>query len=116
MDGVVTRQEMAPSNEPGQSTLTITGEDLSVLMDIVEMPFMRYPNMTEVAIVNVVLAKYAVFGIVPAVVPPIFTDVPIMTERIPTQTGTDLEYIKLLARRNSYVFFVNPGPVPGTST
>ena len=28
MDGVVTRQELAPSSEPGQSTLTITGEDL----------------------------------------------------------------------------------------
>ena len=35
MDGIVTRQEMQPSNEPGQSTLTITGEDLSVLMDVV---------------------------------------------------------------------------------
>jgi hypothetical protein len=37
MDGIVTRQELAPSNEPGQSTLTITGEDLSVLMDVVDM-------------------------------------------------------------------------------
>ena len=27
MDGVVTRQEVAPSSEPGQSTLTCTGED-----------------------------------------------------------------------------------------
>ena len=43
MDGIVTRQELAPSNEPGQSTLTVTGEDLSVLMDIVQMPFMRFP-------------------------------------------------------------------------
>jgi hypothetical protein len=115
MDGVVTRQEMSPSNEPGQSTLTITGEDLSVLMDIVEKPFMRYPNMPEAAIVNVVLAEYAAFGIVPAVVPPILTDVPLATDRIPTQTGTDLEYIKLLARRNAYVFFIDPGPAPGTS-
>jgi hypothetical protein len=36
MDGIVTRQELSPSSEPGQSTLTITGEDLSVLMDVVE--------------------------------------------------------------------------------
>ena len=34
MDGVVTRHELTPSNEPGQSTLTVTGEDLSVLMDL----------------------------------------------------------------------------------
>ena len=44
-DGVITRQELAPSNEPGKSTLTITGEDLSLLMDLVEMPFMRFPGM-----------------------------------------------------------------------
>ena len=44
MDGMVTRQELTPSNEPGQSTLTITGEDLSVVMDVVEMNFMRYPG------------------------------------------------------------------------
>jgi hypothetical protein len=116
MDGIVTRQEITPSNEPGQSTLTITGEDLSVLMDIVEMPFMRYPNMTELAIVNSVIARYGAFGIVPAVTPPIFTEVPSMSERIPTQTGTDLAYVKLLASRHGYVFFINPGPVPGTST
>src|SRR5215510_11844812 len=32
MDGMITRQEVAPSNDPGQSTLTVTGEDLSVVM------------------------------------------------------------------------------------
>jgi hypothetical protein len=115
IDGVVTRQEIAPSNEPGQSTLTITGEDLSVLMDIVEMPFMRYPNMPEPAIVDVVLAKYAFLGIVPAVIPPLFFSIPLITGRIPTQTGTDLEYVKLLARRCGHVFFIKPGPAPGAN-
>ena len=37
MDGVATQQEMSPSNEPGQSKLTITGEDLSVLMNVIEI-------------------------------------------------------------------------------
>ncbi len=115
MDGVVTRQEIQPSNDPGESTLTITGEDLSVLMDVVEMPFMRYPGMPEVARVNLILAKYAVFGVIPAVIPPIFTDVPDPTRRIPAQTGTDLQYIKLLAQRHGYVFYVEPGPAPGAS-
>src|SRR5215813_4281116 len=35
MDGIITRQEVAPGNGPGGSKLTVTGEDLSVLMDIV---------------------------------------------------------------------------------
>src|SRR6185503_6236540 len=36
MDGVITQQQMSPSNEPGQSTLTITGEDLTRLMDLTD--------------------------------------------------------------------------------
>jgi hypothetical protein len=115
MDGIVTRQELSPSNDPGQSKLTITGEDLSVLMDVVEMPFMRFPGMPEIARVYAILAKYAVLGIVPVAIPPIFNDVPIPTEKIPTQTGTDLQYIKLMASRHAYVFYVEPGPAPGSS-
>jgi hypothetical protein len=115
MDGIITRQELAPGNEPGASTLTVTGEDLSVLMDVVEMPFMRYPGMPAAARVALALSKYAAFGIVPLVIPPLFNDVPIPTERIPAQTGTDLAYIKQLAAMNGYVFYVEPGPAPGSS-
>lgn len=115
MDGVVTRQDMQPSNEPGKSMLTVTGEDLSLLMDLVEMPFMRYPAMPEVAQLYAVLAKYAVLGIAPIVLPPIVMDIPNPIESIPTQTGTDLEYIRQHAQRCGYVFYVEPGPAPGTS-
>jgi hypothetical protein len=38
MDGIVTGQELA-GGEPGQSTLTVTGEDLSVLMMGTKRPF-----------------------------------------------------------------------------
>ncbi len=115
MDGIVTRQEVAPGNEPGASTLTVTGEDLSVLMDVVEMPFMRYPGMPAAARVSLALSKYAAFGLVPLVIPPLFNDVPMPTERIPAQTGTDRAYIKRLAAMNGYVFYVEPGPAPGSS-
>src|ERR1700733_13856833 len=37
MDGIVPRQELQPSSDPGKSTLTITGEDLSILMDVVNI-------------------------------------------------------------------------------
>ncbi|MCP4659237.1 MAG: hypothetical protein GY856_27825, partial [bacterium] len=33
MDGVITRQQLAPSNDPGASTLTVDGVDVSALMD-----------------------------------------------------------------------------------
>jgi hypothetical protein len=111
MDGVVTRHEMQPGNQPGQSTLTITGEDLSVLMDVVELrvPFVGMP---EVARINLILAKYAAFGVVPMVVPPPVFSVDSPTSRFDTQDGTDRDYVKALAQQSGYVFFVEPGPLP----
>lgn len=115
MDGIVTRHELAPSNSPGQSTLTITGEDLSVLMDIVEMPFMRYPATPAIGQIYLILAKYAAFGVIPLAIPPFINDVPIPTQKIPTHKGTDLAYLKKLAGEHGYVFYVEPGPLPGQS-
>ena len=115
MDGRVTRQELTPSSEPGQSTLTITGEDLSILMDVVEMPFMRYPATPDIGQIYAILAKYLVFGIVPLAIPPFINDVPLPTKKIPTHQGTDLAYLKKLANDHAYVFYVEPGPLPGES-
>lgn len=115
MDGIVTRQELTPSSEPGQSTLTITGEDLSVLMDVVEMPFMRYPATPSIGRVYLILAKYAALGIVPVAIPPFINDVPPPTGEVPTHKGTDLQYLKRLASDSGYVFYVEPGPLPGQS-
>ncbi len=114
MDGIITRQQIAPSNEPGKSTLTVTGEDLSVMMDIIQTRI-PWPAMPDFARVNVILAKYAMFGIVPVVIPS-----PVVTVRIPTegydiQTDTDLTYIKELARLSGYMFSIEPGPAPLTS-
>jgi hypothetical protein len=115
MDGIVTRQEVQPGNEPGQSTLTITGEDLSTLMDVVEV-VRPYPGMPDVAKIYAALAPYLAFGIVPVVIPPIISVIHIPTRQIESQImTTDREYIKSLARRCGYVFYVEPGPLPGQS-
>lgn len=114
-DGVVTRQEIAPSNDPGKSTLTITGEDLSLYMDLVEMPFMRFPAMPIIARVYAILAKYAALGIAPVAIPPVIPDIPNPLEEMPHQHGTDREYLKELASNCGYVFYVEPGPLPGAN-
>jgi hypothetical protein len=54
-------------------------------------------------------------GVVPMVIPSIMLDVPIPIDRIPRQQGTDLQYIMKLADDVGYVFYLNPGPVPGMS-
>lgn len=112
MDGFITRQELQPSNEPGQSTLTVTGEDLSVAMDIVEM-VLPYPAMPDAAKVAIALAPYAFLGVIPVIIPPPVLTAPIPTNKIESQVSmTHLSYIKSLASRNGYVFYINPGPLP----
>ena len=114
MDGIVTRQEMSPSSEVGQSKLTITGEDLSVLMDVIELK-RPFPCMDDTLQMLTILAPYAAFGIVPVVIPSLFLDFMSPTEGYKEQNSTDLDHIKKLADRNGYVFYVEPGPLPGQS-
>jgi hypothetical protein len=115
MDGIVTRQEVTPSSDPGQSTLTITGEDLSVLMDVVQK-VVPYPAMPYAVQVAAALAPYAMFGVVPVIIPPIIPVVKTPFDQYDSQVmQTDLEYVKSLARKCGYVFYVEPGPLPGQS-
>ena len=116
MDGIITRQEVAPSNEPGQSKLTITGEDLSAVMDLIDFTGFPYPAMPPEARVLTIIAKYAMFGMIPLVIPSVMVDVPIPTNEIPSHQGNDLQYLKKLADDAGYVFYVEAGPAPGTNT
>ena len=113
MDGLITRQQIAPSNEAGSSTLIVTGEDVSQAMDLIDFSGVPYPAMPPEARVALCVAKYAMFGIVPLVIPSILIDVPIPTETIPRHQGTDLGYINQLAGAVGYVFYIEPGPAPG---
>lgn len=114
MDGVITRQEMQPGNQPGQSTLTVTGEDLSVLMDVIELR-MPYPAMPDNVRITSILARYVAFGVVPMVLPAPVLTVDSPTSRFDTQQGTDRAYIKSLAAQCGYSFYVEPGPLPAQS-
>jgi hypothetical protein len=113
MDGVMTNHEV--SSGSGQRALTVTGEDLSRVMDYVDFTGVPYPAMPPFTRVYTMLAKYAAFGVIPLAVPSVMLDVPIPISRIPRQEGTDLAYIRQLADEVGYVFYVEPGPAPGTS-
>ena len=115
MDGVMTNHELSPGADPGHSTLTVTGKDLTQVMDYIDFSGIPYPAMPNEARVLVILAKYAVLGIVPMVLPSVLVDIPIPTEQIPRHKGKDLAYIKLLADEVGYVFYLDPGPAPGMS-
>jgi hypothetical protein len=113
MDGSVTNHQIAPGSDAGHSTLTLTGEDLTVLMDKIDFSGFPYPAVPAEGRVALLLLKYAFLGIVPLIIPSVLVDVVIPTNQIPRHKGTDLKYIKYLAQRVGYVFYLEPGPVPG---
>jgi hypothetical protein len=115
IDGVITHHEITPDAMRGTATLTITGEDLTAMMNQIDLSGLPYPGMSPDVRVLTILAKYAMFGIVPEVIPVLAPDIPIPVDKIPTQKGTDLAYIRQLAQENGYVFYIEPGPVPGVS-
>jgi hypothetical protein len=115
IDGVMTNHQFEPGAGGKPGTLTITGEDLSRVMDYLPLDGIPYPAMPPEARVLIMLAKYALFGVVPLVMPSVLIDVPIPIDHIPRQQGSDLNYIKRLADDVGYTFYLKPGPVPGMS-
>ncbi len=115
MDGIITNQEHAPSSEPGGSTMTVTGEDISLEMDREEKQA-EHPAQNELIIATKIILSYAQYGLIPMVIPPLSLDLPLPIERTPVQKATDLRFLKDLAERHGYVFYITPGPVPMTNT
>lgn len=114
MDGIITHQQLAPSLETGKSTFTITGEDVSIMMDLEERS-KPHTGQDEATIAQMIIKDYQKFGLIPDVKRPRFRDQPTQNERIPTQQGTDLAYLQEIGKRFAHVFYVIPGPKVGTS-
>lgn len=107
INGVIYHHELTPSNEPGMSTLTVKGRDISVMMDLEEKDE-KFENQPDFLIVNTILLNYAQYGILPPHQITPTSDVPLEIQRIPRQNGTDLRFIQQLAERNGFVFYFTP--------
>lgn len=105
IDGIITHHQMQPGSETSGPTLTVTGKDVGVMLDLEEVN-KRYPNQPDSVIALQLIAKYAQYGLVPTVAPT--ADVPIELERIPRQHETDFRFLQRIAERNGYVFYVEP--------
>lgn len=105
IDGVVTRHELSPGDEPGTSTLTVSGRDLSLFFDLEERNE-EYPNQPDFVIATRVIARYARYGVIPKPMPT--ADFPIQLDRIPRQQETDLAFLERIAKRNGFVFYIEP--------
>ena len=113
IDGVITNNQLAPGEKGSNSTLTITGKDLTAVMDQTLWSGFPFPCCPAEARVAIILAKYLAFGIIPIIIPSIMIYVPLPIDQIPSQQGTDLAYVRNLAAQVGYVFYVDAGPKPG---
>ena len=84
-------------------------------MDYVDFSGIPYPAMPSELQVLTCLAKYALFGVVPMVIPTVAPDISIPPLQILRQQGTDLQHIRRLADMFGYVFYLVPGPAVGAS-
>lgn len=115
MDGIITKQDVTPSSAAGKAALTITGLDLTALMDFLDLTGIPYPALPDFVIVEAILAKYAVLGVVPIALPASIPTFENPLERFIKQEGTDYAFVSTLAREAGAVFYLDPGPSPGSS-
>jgi len=116
IDGVITNNQIAPGDKGSNWTLKLIGRDLTALMDQSLWSGFPYPACPREARIALMLAKYALFGIIPIIIPSIVFDISLPIFSIPAQQGTDLAYIRQLADEVGYVFYIQAGPVAGTNT
>ena len=107
IDGIITKHQISTNNEPGRTTLKVTGMDISVKLSY-EDQSATYSQQKDSDIVRKILVEA---GFTPQVTDT--TDTPTDNERIPTQQGNNLRYIRRLAKRNGFIFYVEPTNVPG---
>ena len=105
MDGVIDHHQFAPSREPGESTLTVTGKDVTAMLNL-EQVNRPHKNQPDYRIVTGLLKNYSQYGLRPAVTPT--ADVPLELWRVPRQRETDLQCIQRLAKDNGFVFYIEP--------
>jgi hypothetical protein len=111
LDGIITHLQLSPGTDPGTSTISVTGEDVSVMMDL-EQKTQAHPAQVETIIALKIIGSYAQYGLIPDLRPPTTIDPPIPVERTPIQHVTDRAYLIDMAARYGYVFYVRPGPAP----
>jgi hypothetical protein len=112
IDGIITDQQVSPTNRPAESRLRVTGLDISLRMDLEERS-VTYSNQSDSAIVTQLIGRYARYGLVPRVTQT--SDVRSDEQGSLTQQGTDFAYIQRLAKRNGFVFYLEPTAVPGVT-
>ena len=114
IDGLITNQQITPSNSPGGSTFTVLGEDVSIKMDNAEHS-QAFAGRSAAMRVQEILTSYLQYFPI-QIVDQTRGSTPPPPGQIPAQRGTDLQYVRGLAQRYGNVFYIKPGTVPMQNT
>jgi hypothetical protein len=109
MDGIITHHQVIPSSQPGESRLIVTGEDISLKLDLEEKSE-TYENQSDSMIVTRLLNNYRVHGLIPKVTTTTYN--PRVQDKIRSQQKTDLTFIQSLAEDNGFIFYIKPTKIP----
>jgi hypothetical protein len=115
MDGIVSKRDVIPGDQPGQGVLVLTGDDISLLFDREEKK-VEHPAQAEPVIVAKIAANYADYLVAPLATPPPALDQPVPVDRTPQQCGTDWDYLVEMAGRYGFVTYIEAGPAPLSNT
>lgn len=105
IDGFITHHQYMPGNGPDDTMFVVTGEDISVVMDLIDYS-REFPAMPDAATVATVLAPWLALGIAPTIIPSATSLIPV--DYVPQQRETDRALLQRLAQANGNVFFVSP--------
>lgn len=114
MDGIITHHQLRGVGGQRTPLLTVTGEDLTVLMAQEERQELHQTlGLWERA--TAILKSYAHLGIIPDVQRPKGDLRPAPDDQAPGQTDTDYDYLSDLAAASGFQFYLKPGPTPRIS-
>jgi len=113
MDGFISNIQLSHDKAMGTSTITATGEDVGISMDRTENS-RNFPALGDYEIVNLLLLDYALYGVIPMVIPTLTGLASDPLEGVPIQPNmTDRQYINHLAETYGNIFLIRPGPTLG---
>lgn len=116
MDGIITSIQLSPSSDTNGSRVTVTGEDISAMMDLIEINQAFPPGSTDVAIVSMLLGRYAGYNVVPDVrglaMIPGANQPHTPIDAAPSYNGTDRKIIEEIAKKHECTFYIDPLTAP----
>jgi hypothetical protein len=110
IDGMILHRQLQPGKSPNGALFTVTGEDVSVMMDITAV-IKTFPGMDEGTIASTILGNYSAYASPSVTAPPVVIQ-PTATNYVPVQRGTDRAYLCELASRFGYRFYIKFGSDP----